>query len=75
MLIEAGDVVTLTAKKGGHAKNVLLIFGDSFVVNRVEDSVPFSDQPGPWLLVTCDVGSGHARWVHPTSDRLFTVTR
>jgi len=74
MSIEAGDTVTLTArKKGGPAKNVLLIFGDSFVVDRVSDSVQFSPKPGPWILVTCDVGSGHARWVHVDSDRLFTV--
>jgi len=74
--IEVGDTVKLTArKKGGPAKNVLIIFGDLMVVERIKDSVLFSPKPGPWLLVTCDVGSGHCRWINVEDDRLFTVEK
>ena len=74
MAIKPGDTVRLVPrKKGGPAKNVLIIFGDLMVVDRIEDSVQFSPKPGPWLLVTCDVGSGHCRWINVADDRLFTV--
>jgi len=76
MTIAAGDTVELTAKKkSGHGQNILRLFGESMDVNQVRDHVIFSTQPGPWLLVTSDVGSGHCRWINVDNDRLFTVTK
>lgn len=48
-----------------------------WVLHLVRGSVAWTDAPGPWLYLRPDIGGtdgrDHARWVHETSDKDFSV--
>lgn len=67
------QTVKLTPKtrKG---QNVTRQNGETWEVVKVQDSILFSTQPGPWLFVKPTVGDlRNTRWVHGTDDPNFTV--
>ena len=53
-------------KKG---KEVLKNTTDVGIIEKVQDQVIFSDDRGPWILVS----AGGGRWVHLTRDQHFTI--
>lgn len=56
-------------------KNRIREIGEKWVVVRIDKSVLFSNQEGPWMLVRPhgDKNNSRARWVHPKRDENFEV--
>lgn len=67
-----GEIITITWKNKNHGKPRILLNGDKWEVVRVADSVLFSKQPGPWLLLK-SVETVDCRWVHQTDDPNFKI--
>lgn len=57
--------------KSGKAKQCVKQYGDTGMVLQSRERVLFSDEQGPWLLVSA--ADPQSRWVHHKFDPDFTV--
>lgn len=53
-------------------KNRIREQGNTFFVQKKEDTVPFSPKTGPWFLLGAK-NPNHGRWVHLTDDSVWKI--
>ena len=72
MNIELGMTLTLSGKTKKGKERVKQWGAEDWVVTRIEDSVLFSTEKGPWLFI--DNGEDKAsRWIHAKHDKDFSI--
>ncbi len=66
------EVLTLTWKDKRKGKPRILTHGTRWLVLGVNETVLFSDKPGPWLKIQ-SLHSRDIRWIHQTDDENFKI--
>jgi len=71
-IIIVGTKISLLGKTKKGKERVKQYGAGNWIVKRVEDSVLFSSEKGPWLLI--DNGNTNAcRWIHGTWDKNYEI--
>lgn len=68
-------IVTLEGKSR-KAKNRIRDDGDKWMVLEIRETVGFSTEKGPWMLLAPLNGSlNNYRWIHETNDADFAIKK
>ncbi len=70
--ITEGTRISLIGKTKKGKERVKQYGADNWIVRRIEDSVLFSSEKGPWLFL--DNGNANAcRWIHGICDKNYEI--
>lgn len=53
-------------------KNRIRENGEEWTVVEIRQSVLFTSEPGPWILIESNK-TKHIRWIHSTHDKDFSI--